>query len=194
LALWLGAMTLRQGHDEQPSAISTSAPTPSGHRLFYPPDRSPRLALPGGRTETIRSILNIATPIHYGGSVWDDANVPRGPVWVRIDLTRQLLSVFRAGHEIGTAVILYGAADKQSPVGTFQVLEKAADYRSRTYEAAMPFSLRLTADGVAIHGADVGRGRATHGCIGVPIDFARRLFAEVKVGDPVVIVQPADRG
>jgi lipoprotein-anchoring transpeptidase ErfK/SrfK len=55
----------------------------------------------------------------------------------------------------------------------------------------MPFMLRLTADGVAIHGADVRRGAATHGCIGVPTDFARRLFGAVKLGDPVVIVRPA---
>jgi lipoprotein-anchoring transpeptidase ErfK/SrfK len=129
--------------------------------------------------------------MRYGNSRWDDANVPQGPVWVRIDLTHQLLSVFRAGHEIGTAVILYGAADRQSPTGTFPVLEKAEDYHSRTYDAAMPYSLRLTADGVAIHGADVRRGAATHGCIGVPTDFARRLFAEVKLGDPVVILPPA---
>jgi lipoprotein-anchoring transpeptidase ErfK/SrfK len=189
-ALFVSVTALRGGHAQQSAAAApVSAPTATGQRLFYPVGRLPRISLPDGRTETIRSVLNIGTPIQYGNSRWDDANVPQGPVWVRIDLTHQLLSVFRAGHEIGTSVILYGAADRQSPTGTFPVLEKAEDYHSRTYDAAMPYSLRLTADGVAIHAADVRRGAATHGCIGVPTDFARRLFAEVKLGDPVVIMQ-----
>ena len=45
-------------------------------------------------------------------------------MWVRIDLTRQLLSVFRDGHEIGSAVILYGTDGKPTPTGSFTILEK----------------------------------------------------------------------
>ncbi len=41
----------------------------------------------------------------------------------------------------------------------------------------MPYMLRLTNDGVAIHGSNVRQGYATHGCIGVPTDFAKLLFA-----------------
>ena len=186
--LFLGVTALKPRHAAAPPAeVATTTDT----RVFYPVDRSPSLALPGGRTETIRSVLNISAPLHYGASVWNDDGVPRGPVWVRVDLKRQLLSVFRAGHEIGTAVILYGAGDKPSPAGTFPVLQKAADYHSHSYDAPMPFMLRLTADGVAIHGSDVRRGAATHGCIGVPTDFARRLFTEIHIGDPVVILGPA---
>jgi hypothetical protein len=185
-ALFAAVTTLgsRTAAPPAPSGMRTDA----GARLSYPADRMPRLSLPDGRTETIRSVLNVGRPLRYGASVWNDEQVPRGRVWIRVDLERQLLSVFRAGHEIGTAVILYGAADKQSPTGAFRVLQKAADYHSRTYDAAMPYMLRLTADGVAIHGAEVRRGAATHGCIGVPTDFARKLFAEVRVGDPVVIL------
>jgi hypothetical protein len=36
---------------------------------------------------------------------------------------------------------------------------------------------------VAVHGSDVRWGRATHGCVGVPGAFARRLFAAAKEGD-----------
>ena len=49
--------------------------------------------------------------------------------------------------------------------------------------------LRLTNEGVAIHGSDVQWGNATHGCIGVPTAFARKLFAAVKLGDLVIITQ-----
>jgi lipoprotein-anchoring transpeptidase ErfK/SrfK len=48
--------------------------------------------------------------------------------------------------------------------------------------------LRLTKDGVAIHGSTVREGWATHGCIGVPLGFAKLLFAAAKKGDPVVIL------
>jgi lipoprotein-anchoring transpeptidase ErfK/SrfK len=114
--------------------------------------------------------------------------VPAGPIWVRVDLDSQLISVFRAGHEIGTAVILYGADGLPTPTGKFPILAKLKDHRSATYDAPMPYTLRLTGDGVAIHASDVRWGYATHGCIGVPADFAARLFATASVGDEVLVV------
>lgn len=54
----------------------------------------------------------------------------------------------------------------------------------------MPYTLQLTSDGVSIHGSMVRSGAATHGCIGVPLEFARRLFGQARVGDEVVIVAP----
>ena len=55
----------------------------------------------------------------------------------------------------------------------------------------MPYTLRLTGDGVSIHGSNVRCGQATHGCIGVPLAFAERLFDATKVGDEVVIIPAA---
>jgi len=160
-------------------------------RIWYPAGHYPELALPGGYHEAVRSLLNITNPMHFGDYVWDETRIPEGPLWVRVDLSRQLLSVFRSGHEIGSAVILYGADSKGSPVGSFPILEKNAHYYSHTYHAPMPYMLRLTRDGVAIHGSNVREGWATHGCIGVPLDFARLLFAEASKGDLVFII-PAE--
>jgi lipoprotein-anchoring transpeptidase ErfK/SrfK len=126
--------------------------------------------------------------MQYGDYVWNDRNVPNGPVWVRVDLDRQIISVFRAGHEIATAVVLYGADEKQTPAGVFPVLAKIKDHESSTYDAKMPYTLRLTGDGVSIHASEVRWGRATHGCIGVPLAFAKKLFDQVSKGDQVVIV------
>ena len=143
----------------------------------------------------VRSILKVPHPLTYGEFVWDDRGVPSGPVWVRVDLESQLISVFRAGHEIGTAVVLYGAERKQTPRGIFPILAKDRDHRSSTYgNAPMPYALRLTGDGVSIHGSNVRWGYATHGCIGVPLDFARRLFSEVHKGDQVVILSSSGTG
>jgi len=96
--------------------------------------------------------------------------------------------VFRAGHEIGTAVIVYGGDNKRTPAGRLHILGKARDHRSSLYDAAMPYTLRLTDDGVSIHGSSVRWGAATHGCIGVPLPFAERLFNAAQVGDEVVVV------
>ena len=137
----------------------------------------------------VKSVLNVTKPMRYGDYLWDEKNVPNGPIWVRVDLKRQLISVFRGGHEIGTAVILYGASEKETPAGVFPVLAKMRDHKSITYDnAPMPYTLRLTDDGVSIHGSDVRWGRATHGCIGVPLEFAHKLFDQAAKGDQVTIV------
>ena len=143
----------------------------------------------GAIDRDVRSVLDVRKRMHYGDFVWNDRNVPKGPVWVRVDLKSQIISVFRSGHEIGTAVVLYGADEKQTPDGVFPIIAKIKDHKSATYNGApMPFTLRLTQDGVAIHGSDVRWGAATHGCIGVPVEFAQKLFGQVAKGDQVLII------
>jgi lipoprotein-anchoring transpeptidase ErfK/SrfK len=141
----------------------------------------------------IKTVLKTPDRMHYGDYRWDDKGVPQGETWIRVDLKSQILSVFRSGHEIGTAVILYGADSVPTPVGKFPVLAKLKDHRSATYDAPMPDTLRLTADGVSIHASNVRWGYATHGCIGVPAEFAAKLFDAASVGDEVLIVDGASR-
>ena len=97
--------------------------------------------------------------------------------------------MFRAGHEIGTAVVLYGATSKKTPPGAYRILAKAKDHRSSIYTAEMPFTLRLTNDGISIYGSNVRWGAATHGCIGLPVEFAEKLFEVVANNDEVVILE-----
>lgn len=141
-----------------------------------------------GTPTPIRSLLNVKQRMHYGDYIWNEQKIPQGIVWIRVDLKSQLLSVFRAGHEIGTAVILYGATAKETPLGVFPILAKMSKHRSSSYDAEMPYTLRLTDDGISIHASNVRWGLATHGCIGVPPVFAKKLFEQVTRGDKVVIV------
>lgn len=124
----------------------------------------------------------------YGDFIWNDEGVPPGRIWVRVDIKRQTISVFRDGHEIGTSVILYGVQNGSTPAGDLKILDKDRNHWSRTYDASMPYSLMLTRDGVAIHGSDVRSGFGTHGCVGVPIAFARRIFETAQIGDVVSIL------
>lgn len=148
-----------------------------------------RLALPGGEAKYVASVLRVPRALRYGQFVWAERSIPPGNSWVRVDLSKQILSVFRGQHEIGTGVILYGADSNPTPTGRFPVLERLRDHRSSLYDAAMPYTLRLTYDGVAIHGSNVVRGMATHGCIGIPSSFAALVFGAVRRGDPVYVVR-----
>lgn len=162
----------------------------SDERIHFESGQARWLATSSGK-HRISSILNITKPMEYGDFVWTEAHVPRGRSWVLVDLAAQTISVFRGEHEIGTAVTLFGADEKPTPTGSLKILAKLKDHRSTLYDAPMPYTLRLTDDGVAIHGSNVRIGAATHGCLGVPLDFAKRLFDELKVGDDVVIFADA---
>jgi len=185
----MAAGTANNSH--QPVAVAETAvkdtPAPNKTRIIYPKNRAPILELSDGQKKPIYSLLNVRRQMKFGEYVWDDSGIADGKIWIKVDLARQTLSIFRAGHEIGTAVILYGAYIKPTPPGVFPILAKAKKHRSNLYDAEMPFMLRLSWDGIAIHASDVRVGGATHGCIGVPPAFAELLFNAVKVGDQVSI-------
>lgn len=181
------------GHPHQPSRAAAApapvqAPAPPG-RIALTPAAVRQAYADRSIDRPIKTILDVRAPMTYGDYLWDDRGVPAGPAWVRVDLRTQLISVFRSGQEIGTAVILYGADGVPTPTGKFPILAKLKDHTSATYDnAPMPYTLRLTSDGVSIHGSNVRWGYATHGCVGVPTRFAAKLFEAVKTGDEVMIV------
>lgn len=139
----------------------------------------------------IKSILPIEGSIRYGDWFWDESAAPSAGVMViTVDLEARVISAFRDGHEIGTAVVLLGTQKHPTPLGTFPILTKERDNVSEKYNnAPMPWTLRLTWDGIAIHGSPVMNGYASHGCIGVPDEFAAKLFAASKRGDKVIITR-----
>lgn len=138
----------------------------------------------------VKRILQIDGPFRHGDYVWDDKGVPDGPTVITVDLAAQTLSIFRGGYEIGAAVIIYGDDDKPTPLGRFQISEKDADHVSNLYDAPMPYMLRLTNDGITIHGTDdIQPYYASNGCVGVPNAFAKKLFEATKLGDLVIITK-----
>jgi len=139
----------------------------------------------------IKSILPIEGSIRYGDWFWDESAAPAaGKLVITVDLEARVISAFRDGHEIGTAVALLGTQAHPTPLGTFPILTKEKDNVSEKYnDAPMPHTLRLTWAGIAIHGSPVMNGYASHGCIGVPDEFAARLFGAAKRGDKVIITR-----
>ena len=186
LAAW--AITARPEPVARPAPPTVAAVEPAAPRAAAvpKPGPSPKPSLTP-EPYVIKRVMTLPGPLTHGRHYWDEAGVPDGPLLITVDLSAQVLSVFRGGYEIGTAVILYGAGDKPTPLGVFQVTEKDADHISNLYGAPMPYMLRLTNDGISIHGSTVLRDTATHGCVGVPNAFAKKLFAQVKLGDRVVV-------
>jgi lipoprotein-anchoring transpeptidase ErfK/SrfK len=138
----------------------------------------------------IKRTLPIKDPIKYGQWFWDEKNAPAtGPLIITVDLEARVLSVFRDGVEIGTTAVLLGTQEKPTPLGVFPITQKDAHHVSNLYDAPMPYMMRLTNDGVSIHATNVQNGYASHGCVGVPLGFAQKVFAIAHLGDKVIITR-----
>ncbi len=85
--------------------------------------------------------------------------------------------------------MLLGTQEKPTPLGVFPITQKKVHHVSNLYDAEMPFMQRLTNDGITMHATNVQNGYASHGCIGMPRDFAEKLFATTKLGDRVFITR-----
>jgi lipoprotein-anchoring transpeptidase ErfK/SrfK len=161
--------------------------------LATPPEPTLALAAASAPREepfTIKRILPIEGPIKYGEWHWDEQGAPaEGPLVITVDLEARVMSVFRGGYEIGATAVLLGTDEHPTPLGVHPILSKERHNVSEKYDnAPMPWTLRLTHDGVAIHGGStVEPGWASHGCIGTPDEFVSRLFAIAKPGDKVII-------
>jgi len=140
----------------------------------------------------VKRILPIKGAIKYGEWHWDESGAPAtGATVITVDLTANVLSVFRDGYEIGATAVLTEIGDKPTPLGIYPITQKNKDHVSNLYDAPMPYMQRMTNDGIAIHGTKVENGYVTHGCIGVPNDFARKLFGATKLGDKVIVTDGA---
>lgn len=123
-----------------------------------------------------------------GEWVWAPDVAPEGPVLVYVDLSKQVALVYRNGVRIAATTVSSGKDGYATPTGVFTILQKDADHRSSTYNnAPMPFQQRLTWDGVALHAGGLPGYPESHGCVHLPYQFARELFAVTKLGVTVVV-------
>ena len=172
-----------------PSPVLESAATDADISAVTPADAAIETVPAADDPFIIKRTLPIEGPIRYGEWHWDDEGVPAGPLVITVDLEARVISVFRDGYEIGAAAVLLGTDKHPTPLGTFPIILKKRHNISSIYNVPMPYTLRLTNDGIAIHASDVENGYASHGCIGTPDDFAARLFEVAQKGDKVIITR-----
>lgn len=160
----------------------------AGLALAAPAASAAPAAAEGFEVGSAQALATRAALLKPGEWVWAPRVAPRGPVLVYVDLGRQLASVYRNGVRMGVSTISSGKPGYETPNGVFTILEKDKDHRSRTYDnAPMPYQQRLTWKGVALHAGNLPGYPASHGCVRLPMDFAKLLFATTSMGGTVVI-------
>ena len=131
----------------------------------------------------------LAAAVSPGRFVWHDDGGATGPVRIVVSIPLQLAFVWRANRLVGVSSVSTGVAGYDTPTGTFTILEKDRDHHSNIYdEAPMPWMLRLTWDGVALHAGKVTGEPASHGCVRLPAAFAKRLFEIADLGASVTVI------
>ena len=127
-----------------------------------------------------------------GQFIWSPEAVPAGPLVMVISLDEQRAYVYRNGLRIGVSTVSTGKKGYETPTGVFTILQKKKDHKSSLYDdAPMPFMQRLTWDGVALHAGRLPGYPASHGCVRLPYEFARRLFDVTTFNMTVVVAQEA---
>ena len=123
-----------------------------------------------------------------GQYLWRDIPESAGPERVVIALNDQLAFLYRGDTLMAVATISTGRFDKPSPTGIFSVLDKKPFYRSKKYDnAPMPWMQRIDQYGIALHGGYNPGYPASHGCIRLPVAFAKKLYSVTGIGTPVLI-------
>jgi len=108
-----------------------------------------------------------------GEFVWNPAAAEIGPIVVLVSLGEQRSYVYRNGIQIGVTTVSSGKPGHGTPTGVFVILQKDKDHRSSKYNnAPMPYTQRLTWDGVALHAGGLPGYPSSHGCVHLSSKFA----------------------
>ena len=137
---------------------------------------------------TSGSVVDAVAKLKPGQYVWAPKIAPEGPMLLIVNLPAQRAIVFRNGVPIAASTVSTGRPGHSTPTGVFTVLQKHAEHYSSKYNSApMPYMQRLTWYGVALHAGNLPGYPASHGCIRLPLAFAKLLYGVSSMGMTVVI-------
>ncbi|HUC51963.1 MAG TPA: L,D-transpeptidase [Xanthobacteraceae bacterium] len=124
-----------------------------------------------------------------------EAKAPRPagePIMAIVSIKSQQVTFYDADGWILRAPVSTGTTGRETPAGVFAVVEKNKDHHSSLYDDAwMPNMLRITWNGIALHGGPLPGYAASHGCVRMPYDFAAKVFDKTPMGMRVIIA-PGD--
>jgi hypothetical protein len=131
------------------------------------------------------------TPIEtlaQGEFIWMGDAARSGPLLLVVSVDEQRAYLYRNGVLTGVTTVSTGKKGHETPTGVFTILQKNEDHYSNLYNnAPMPYMQRLTWGGIALHAGGLPGYPASHGCIRLPSEFARRLFEITATGMTVVV-------
>ncbi len=111
---------------------------------------------------------------------------------ILIDLTNQKAYAMENGNIAFEGKISSGKIGRETPNGEFRIIQKKRSHRSNLWPkpnggAKMPYMMRLTNSGIAMHLGYVPDKPASHGCIRLKSRFAQKLYKWAPVGTPVYV-------
>jgi hypothetical protein len=105
-----------------------------------------------------------------------------------VSIKSQKVTIYDADGWILSAPVSTGIKGRETPAGVFAVVEKNKDHRSNMYDDAwMPNMLRITWNGIALHGGPLPGYPASHGCVRMPFGFAEKLFDRIRMNTRIII-------
>jgi hypothetical protein len=105
-----------------------------------------------------------------------------------VSIKSQKVTIYDADGWILSAPVSTGTKERETPAGVFAVVEKNKDHRSNMYDDAwMPHMLRITWNGIALHGGPLPGYAASHGCVRMPFGFAEKVFDRVPMNTRIII-------
>lgn len=106
---------------------------------------------------------------------------------VEISLAKQHMAVIKDGATVFETKVSTGRDGFRTKPGYYVITDKDRDHRSTIYKCPMPYFMRLSCRDFGLHEGVVQPYPASHGCIRLPGDAAKKLFGEIPVGTVVMI-------
>ena len=106
---------------------------------------------------------------------------------IEISLAMQSVALVRDGVPIYHARCSTGRSGYSTKRGEFVITNKERNHRSTIYHVEMPYFMRLSCLDFGMHAGYVPNYPASHGCIRLPEDTARKFFSEIPVGTLVTV-------
>src|SRR5579863_8634536 len=150
-------------------------------------------------TTQILALAVLALAIPSFAQVAQPSPTPRAKRTVLVSILDRKLAVLENGNVLATFAIAVGAEASPSPTGEFQIVSRISNptyYKPGTVIPSgkhNPVGTRwvgLSQKGYGIHGTNAPRSighAASHGCIRLRNRDMEKLFAMLRVGDPVQI-------
>ncbi len=106
---------------------------------------------------------------------------------VEISLAMQRVALVKDGVPVYHAKCSTGRPGYSTKRGEFVITNKERNHRSTIYHVEMPYFMRLSCLDFGMHAGYVADHPASHGCIRLPEDAARKFFSEIPVGTLVTV-------
>jgi ankyrin repeat protein len=106
---------------------------------------------------------------------------------VEISLAKQHMVVIKDGATVFETKVSTGRNGFTTKPGYYVITDKDRDHRSTIYKCPMPYFMRLSCRDFGMHEGVVQPYPASHGCIRLPGDAAKKLFVDLPIGTVVSI-------